>query len=84
MKAKEADLVLPYVFFRSEVIKLQEEARQQGFSAGIFGGIESTIMCIHHRSGLSAEQTVAVTGYTAQYIQETLDKFKDHPPKYFM
>jgi hypothetical protein len=71
MATERAGLILPDIFFEREVIKLKEEARQQGFSAGLIRGIESTIMCIHHRSGFSAEQIVTVTGFTIKFVQET-------------
>lgn len=74
MPTKKAGMILPDIFFESEVIKFKEEAYFKGRIEGFYLGVEQTIKCIHERAGLSAKQIAIITGFQLEFVQENIDK----------
>jgi hypothetical protein len=76
MGTKKAGLILPDVFFGSEVIKFKEEAYFKGRLDGFWLGAELTITVIHEKGGYSAEKIAEITGFSLEFVQSTLAKCK--------
>jgi hypothetical protein len=74
MGKKKNALILPQVFFGSEVVKFKEEAYAKGRFDGFVLGSELVIKTIHERAGYSAEQIASITGFLLDYVQSTIDK----------
>jgi hypothetical protein len=76
MGKKKNALILPQVFFGSEVIKFKEEAYAKGRFDGILRGVDQTIMTIRRHKGYSADLIADLTGFNVQYVQSVIDEFE--------
>ena len=74
MATERAGMILPDIFFESEVIKFKKEAYRKGRIEGFYLGVEQTIKCIHEKGGLSAEQIATITGFQIKFVQENINK----------
>ena len=74
MATRRAGLTLPNVYFESEVVKLQEEAYEKGFHAGIWRGAGAIIVAFHKKMDYSAEIIVEITGFSLEFVQSTIEK----------
>ncbi len=83
MPTKRAGMILPDIFFESEVIKFKKEAYLKGRLDGFYLGVEQTIKYMHEKGGLSAEQIATITGFQVELVQENIDKKEMTVPSIF-
>jgi hypothetical protein len=76
MGKKKNALILPEVFFGSEVIKFKEEAYEKGRFDGFLRGVDQTVMTIHRHKGYSADLIADLTGFNVQYVQSVIAEFE--------